>query len=249
MPEPLQIAKDTAREAGALLREHFHSDRAVNESTAHDIKLELDVRSQDLIEKRLLAAFPEHAFLGEESTTGNASADSRWVVDPIDGTVNYFYAIPHFCISIALQKKEEMVLGVIYDPMRDELWEAERGAGTFLNGRRVQVSPRNELREAIVTVGFAKSTATINAGMPLLERLVHKVRKCRMMGSAALDMAYVSCGRLDAYIEQGISLWDMAAGWVLVEEAGGSMQVRERDDAPGKYSVIASSGHIDFINA
>ena len=248
MSDPLSIATDTAREAGQLLRDHFFAPREVNEFAAHDIKLELDVRSQDLIESRLIGAFPDHAFLGEESITGQTSSEWRWVVDPIDGTVNYFYGIPHFCISIGLQRGEEMVLGVIYDPMRDELWQAERGSGTRLNGRPVRASQRTDIGETIVTVGFAKTATTINMGLPLLQKLAYKVRKCRMMGSAALDMAYVACGRLDAYIEQGISLWDMAAGIVLVEEAGGQMQIEERSDAPGKFSVIASSGLIDFTN-
>jgi len=248
MPIPLEIAVATAREAGVLLHEHFIGERTVNEFAAHDIKLELDVRAQDLIENRLLAAFPEHAFLGEEGSTGQTDSEFQWIVDPLDGTVNYFYGIPHFCVSIGLRRGQELILGVIYDPMRDELWQAERGGGAWLNGRRVEVSKRDNPGDAVVTIGFAKSGATINAGLPLLERLVHKVRKCRMMGSAALDMAYVATGRLDAYIEQGISLWDMAAGWVIVEEAGGKMEVTERADAPGKYSVAASSGRIDFTS-
>ncbi len=246
MPEPLAIAIETAREAGALLRDEFHTVREVNEFAAHDIKLELDVRSQALIEARLLVAFPEDAFLGEEGVTGRADAPRRWVVDPIDGTVNYFYGIPHFCVSIALQQGAEMVLGVIYDPMRDELWEAARGRGTRLNGRPVQVSDRARVEEAVVSVGFAKTAATIDSGLPLLQKLAYRARKCRMMGSAALDMAYVACGRLDAYIEQGISLWDLAAAWVIVEEAGGRLEQEERTDQPGKISVLASSGRIDF---
>jgi len=246
MADPLTFASEVAREAGQLLRDEFSTERAVNEFAAHDIKLELDIRSQALIEKRLLDAFPSDAFLGEESTTGNLEGDRRWVVDPIDGTVNYFYGIPHFCVSIGLQQGGEMVLGVIYDPMRDELWQAERGGGARLNGHPIAVSARNRLEEAVVTVGFAKTAATIDSGLPLLQKLAYRVRKCRMMGSAALDMAYVACGRLDAYIEQGISLWDLAAGWVLIEEAGGKMEMSARPDLPGKYSVIASSGRIDF---
>jgi len=245
-PSPLSIAIDAARAAGALLRAHFGAPLDVNEFHAHDIKLDLDVRTQQLITDHLLAAFPDHGIFGEEGLAGNQESASHWIVDPIDGTVNYFYSIPHFCISIALRQAGEIVLGVIYDPQRDELWAVEKGGTPTLNGQPIQVSARTKLSDAVLSVGFAKSAATIAAGLPLLGKYVQHARKCRLMGSAALDLAYVACGRLDAYIEQQVSLWDVAAGKILVESAGGSFQMTERTDAPGKISVIASSGHIDL---
>lgn len=246
MNQQLEIAIGAARAAGELLQSHFGRALDVNEFAAHDIKLDLDVRSQAVIEAILLGAFPEYAFYGEEGIAGNADSDWQWIVDPIDGTVNYFYSIPHFCISIALRQKREIMLGVIYDPMRDELWSVVRGGTPTLNGRPIVVSTRSQLSDAVVSVGFSKTKTTIAAGLPMLERYVSRARKCRLMGSAALDLAYVACGRLDAYIEQSVSLWDVAAGALLVEAAGGRCEITPRPDMPDKISVVASSGNMDL---
>jgi myo-inositol-1(or 4)-monophosphatase len=237
----LDAARAAARGAGELLRAHFEKPLTINATTAHDIKLEVDVLTQDLITKKLLGHFPTHALYGEEGIVGDQSSEHQWVVDPLDGTVNYFYGIPHFCVSIALRFRGEVIVGVIYDPIRDELWSGEKGRSPLLNGKEIRVSKRADLAEAVVSVGLAKTTATIDAGLPLLQDMVHRVRKCRMLGSAALDMAYVACGRLDAYIEQGISLWDIAAGWLLVEGAGGRVEMQPRTDAPDNFSIVASN--------
>ncbi|HET6407457.1 MAG TPA: inositol monophosphatase family protein [Chthoniobacteraceae bacterium] len=242
----LNAAVAAAKRAGILLRENFGITPAVNELLDHDIKLELDVHSQDLITSELLSAFPDHALYGEEGIAGNQSSEWQWIVDPIDGTVNYFYGIPHFCISIALRRRDEILLGVIYDPMREDLWSVVRGQTPALNGKPISVSPRTELREAVLSIGFAKSKTTIAAGLPLLEKFIGKARKIRLMGSAALDLAYVACGRLDAYIESSVSLWDIAAGKLLVESAGGKFEMAPRSDNPDKMSVRAWSGRIDI---
>jgi myo-inositol-1(or 4)-monophosphatase len=242
----LEAAKEAARAAGELLRARFEKPLTVNATTAHDIKLEVDVLTQNLITEKLLGHFPEHALYGEEGIVGDQSSDHQWVVDPLDGTVNYFYGIPHFCTSIALRFRGEIIVGVIYDPIRDEMWCGEKGEAPLFNGKEFHVSQRADLAEAVVSVGLSKTGATISAGLPLLQEMVHRVRKCRMLGSAALDMAYVACGRLDAYIEQGISLWDIAAGWLLVEGAGGRVEMQPRADFPDKFSVIASNGLLDL---
>ena len=242
----LQAAVDAARAAGNLLREQFGGVLDVNEFSAHDIKLDLDVRTQDLITMMLLDRFPEHAIYGEEGIAGNQSSDFQWIVDPIDGTVNYFYGIPHFCVSIALRERGEIIVGVIYDPSRDELWQVERGGTPTLNGRAIRVSQRDKLSDAVLSIGFAKSKTTIAAGLPVLEYFIGRARKCRLMGSAALDLAYVACGRFDAYIESSVSLWDVAAGKVLVEAAGGKFEMAPRADNPDKLSVRASSGLLDL---
>jgi myo-inositol-1(or 4)-monophosphatase len=243
----LETAIHAAREAGVLLNREFGRPPQVNELHAHDIKLALDVESQDLITRRLLDRFPDHALYGEEGIAGNERSEWQWIVDPIDGTVNYFYGLPHFCISIALRRSDEWQFGVIYDPSRDELWETVKGGPSMLNGRAIRVSERTELGDAIVSIGFAKSKATINAGLQLLPKYVDRVRKCRMMGSAALDLAYVATGRLDAYIEQSVSLWDIAAGKLLVENAGGKIEITPRTDNPDKLSVRAWNGKIQLL--
>ena len=242
----LAVAEEAAQAAGGLLRSQFGRPLTVDESLAHDIKLELDKRSQALIESLILSRFPDHAIYGEEGIRGDQNSEYQWVLDPIDGTVNFFYSLPHFAISIALRQNKKIIAGVIYDPMRDELWSVASGGSPTLNGQPIRVSERTSLGEAIVSVGVAKSLDTINTGLPLFEKMVRSAKKCRMMGSASLDIAYVACGRLDAYIESAISLWDVAAGILLVEAAGGTVKLTPHEDNPDKYAIVATSGKIDL---
>jgi len=244
----LETAGEAARAAGGLLRAHFGRPLTVDENHAHDIKLELDKRSQTLIESLILGRFPGHAIYGEEGVRGDQDSEFQWVIDPIDGTVNFFYSIPHFAISIALRRAGEIIVGVIYDPMRDEMWSVVKGGVPTLNGREIRVSGRTVLGEAIVSVGVAKSMDSINNSLPLFEKLLRSAKKCRMMGSASLDIAYVACGRLDAYIEGAISLWDVAPGILLVEAAGGSVQLTPHPGQPDKFSIVAKSGKIDLLS-
>jgi myo-inositol-1(or 4)-monophosphatase len=246
MNQYLIAAEKAALAAGNLLRENFQRRKRVKALAAHDIKLEIDVQVQELIGKLLLEKFPAHALYGEEGIVGDQSGDYQWIVDPLDGTVNYFYGIPHFCVSIALRLRGEIIAGVIYDPTRNEMWTGQKGDVAKLNGKPIHVSDRAELAEAVISIGLSKTGETINTNFPLLQRMIHRVRKCRVFGSAALDMAYVACGRLDAYIETGISLWDIAAGWLLVENAGGTVDLRPRENMKDKYSIVASSGLIDL---
>src|SRR6185312_4290195 len=149
MNQYLEAAIEAAHAAGALVRENFGQPLKVNVEEAHDLKLELDVRSQELITELLLKKFPNHAIVGEEGNAENSSTEFEWVIDPIDGTVNYFYGIPHFCISIALREKGEIIVGVIYDPMRDELWQAERSGEAYLNEKAIKVSSHSQISEAV----------------------------------------------------------------------------------------------------
>ncbi len=240
----LQLATDAAREAGALLRDHYESDLHVNEMLDHDIKLELDVRSQDVITRRILGAFPDHAIYGEEGLAGNPDSLCEWIVDPIDGTVNYFYGIPHFCVSIAMREAGALKVGVIYDPMLDELFAVEAGGTPTRNGRPIATSPRAQLKDAVVTIGFSKSKEAMDAGMDRYRAVAYQVRKTRMMGSAALALAYIACGRLDAYIEEQISLWDIAAGQLLVEAAGGVIRLADSASHPDKWGIVAHNGKL-----
>lgn len=250
MKHYLDAAEHAARAAGDLLRENFrpqkHSGLRVTSAEAHDIKLEIDVRAQELITRSLLKEFPQHALYGEEGIVGDQASEHQWIVDPLDGTVNFYYRIPHFCVSIALRFKSEIMVGVIYDPIRDEMWCGQKGEKPRLNGQHFRVSERTELADAVISVGLSKTGVLIESNVPMLHQMIHRARKCRVLGSAALDMAYVACGRLDAYIEQGISLWDIAAGWILIETAGGTVDLRPRKDMKDKYSIIASNGVIDL---
>lgn len=237
-------ATQAARSAGDLMRRNLNRPKRVNEATQHDIKLELDVRCQHLIERALRRALPEAAILGEEGTVGDVESTLRWVVDPIDGTVNFTYGIPHAAVSIALQAKGEpevdptaagyedgfrTLAGVVYEPFTDELWTATAAGPARLNGKVIRVVPRSRLAEAIVALGFAKNRRTLDRMMPIFGHLVHRVRKIRILGSAALSTTYVASGRLDAYLENGVRLWDIAAGGLVVQRAGGVFWRREVD--------------------
>lgn len=242
----LSTAIEAAHAAGKLQRENFGSDLAVNEMLKHDIKLDLDVRCQELITEILLKEFPDHCIKGEEGDSGNSDSDTQWIMDPIDGTVNYFYGIPHFCVSIAAKQHGEYVAGVIYDPMMNETWAMEKGGVPTLNGKTIRVSDRAQLSDAVVTVGFSKSRAALEASFDRFKRISVEVRKTRMLGSAALALAYIACGRLDAYIEEQISEWDIAAGKLLLEAAGGSFSAEPSKTHEGKLFVCATNGKMDM---
>ena len=258
-----KIAIKAARAAGKVMHDNWHLPKRVKLDDLHDVKLELDVRCQALIEKILRAAFPEIPLLGEEGDSGDVRAEYRWVVDPIDGTVNYYYGMPHAAVSIALQKRDEWrvtsagnrvpnlvsrhtshvtVLGVIYGPFTDELWTTVRSQPTRLNGKIVHVSNRSRLEDTVIAMGFSKNRENMEKSLPHLNRLARRVKKIRVMGSAALELAYVASGRLDAYIERTINLWDVAAGQLLVENAGGEFYALP---APGgKMRMCASNGRL-----
>ena len=240
----LKTAKKAANQAGAFLKEHYGKPLDVDEAKHHDLKLALDRETQDLITQILLTDYPDHAILGEEGIAGNQDSDHQWIVDPIDGTVNFFYGIPHYCISIALRYKKEIIVGVIYDPSIDELWEVEKGGKPLLNGKEISCSPRTKLEESILFVGCGKDLKTMESGLGRFQRASQRARKMRMMGSAALGMAYIATGRLDAYVESRISLWDIAAGQLLIEAGGGKVDLEPIEGSNAGYSIIASNGKI-----
>ncbi len=267
----LASAVNTARAAGDLMRRHQHKAKRVHEVSRYDIRLKLDIRCQKLIEKILRSAFPDIPVLGEEGVLGDMEAAQRWVVDPIDGTVNFARGIPHACVSIALQVRPrwggrprepdsnsahrsrvcslhhediyETIIGVVYDPFCDELWTAIRGQPARLNGRVVKVSQCRQLSEAIVMIGFAKSKATMELMLPVFNRLAWQTHKVRITGAAALALTYVASGRFDAYVEAGIHLWDIAAGGLILECAGGQF-IAEPTDSEHCFRMLASNGKL-----
>ncbi|MFT3989828.1 MAG: inositol monophosphatase family protein [Luteolibacter sp.] len=239
----LELATQAALEAGKLLRSHFGKDSVVDEAMHHDIKLALDKESQNLITDILLGARPDDALYGEEGIAGNQASDRQWIVDPIDGTVNFFYNIPHFCVSIALRVAGEITVGVIHDPMVGETWTVEKGGPALLNGVPISASKRTKLEESILFIGCGKDGEALRIGMERFQRASLRARKMRMMGSAALGMAYIASGRLDAYVESRISLWDIAAGKLLLEAAGGQTSLNPAD-IPDAYAIVATNGLI-----
>lgn len=241
----LAVAERTAFAAGRLIRAGFGGEVVVNESSQHDIKIELDSQTQRLIEAMLWEAFPDHAILGEEGGEGTTGQRYEWIVDPIDGTVNFSYGIPHFCVSIACRDEGRTVAGLVYDPMREEMFTAMKGQGAFLNGKKISASTRSEMGEMILSLGFSKSGETVKKCLELYQYYGPRSRKLRAMGAAALDLAYIASGRIDAYIEQGIKIWDVAAGNLILEEAGGRVVLTPLKEKH-HFHIVASNGRLEF---
>lgn len=243
-----------AREAGARLREFLAQGVETEYKGDVDLVTVADRTVEKLIRRRLSEVFPDHGIYGEEGTRERLDQELRWYVDPLDGTTNFAHGLPHFCVSMGLERRspglasEEdgvLVAGVIYDPMRDELFCAERGCGATLNGRPIHASPTAHLAESIVSTGFPSRKRHATPNVHFYHEFTLRSHGVRRMGSAALDLAYVACGRFEAFWEFNLNPWDTAAGMLLVEEAGG----RVTDFAGGQFrldsrEVLASNGVI-----
>lgn len=245
----LDVAERAARKAGAFLKAAFHEYKTVDEALAHDIKLRLDKETQALIAAELLTAFPDTALLGEEGNDGETGAALQWIVDPLDGTVNYFYGIPIFCTAIALRAEGKLVLGVVYDPMQDECYSALVGGTATCNGAPISVSARERMAEAVVFIGHGTHDGSGEAGIRRFAHVSRQVRKIRILGSAALTLCYIAAGRFDAYVEARISLWDFAAAQVILEAAGGVLEFTPTDDTGIKGAVCAWNGKLPLHEA
>ncbi|CAG4971293.1 MAG: inositol monophosphatase [Lysobacter sp.] len=217
-----------ARAAGNVLLRHMYKLDALNvvEKDRMDFASEVDGLAEKEIIKEFRRSTPDYAILGEEGGSVKSKVGSRftWVIDPLDGTSNYLRGIPHFCVSIALVENGEPVHGVIFDPLRNELFTSSRGSGTTLNDKRVRVADRKDLDGAMVLTGFPpRERKRASAQLKCVDTLLVEIEDIRRTGSAALDLAYVACGRADAYFEAGVKPWDIAAGALMVREAGGKV--------------------------
>jgi myo-inositol-1(or 4)-monophosphatase len=221
MASYLETAVEIAREAGALLSNYFERRVAFELKGDFDLVTEADRASERLVVERLRSHFPSHAIVAEEGGGHESSSEFRWYVDPLDGTTNFAHSYPVFNVTLAIEQAGEMIAGVVYDPIRQELFTAERGGGAYLNHRRIRVSKVKKLDESLMSTGFPSRRRHLNVNIHFYHQLAmgtHGVRRC---GSAAIDLAYVACGRLDGFWEFGLNPWDMAAGTLLVREAGG----------------------------
>lgn len=242
----LDFAIRVAQDAGRLLRDRVGTNIDVGYKGDINIVTDVDLASERLIRDAIATHYPRHQVLGEEGGLAESESEYRWVVDPIDGTTNFAHGYPMFCVSIALEHKGETMLGVVYDPMRDELFTAERGGGAALNHRTIHVSKIGDLKQSILSTGFPYDIKTSR-----LNNLDHwanfamNAQALRRDGSAALDLCYVACGRFDGFWELNLGAWDTAAGAIIVEEAGG----RVTDFKGNQFSnyrpqVLASNGLI-----
>jgi myo-inositol-1(or 4)-monophosphatase len=217
------FAVDLAKEAGQVLMDHLERRLTVeSKSSEIDLVTEADLASEKLIVEAIRQQYPEHSILSEEGLGQEQTGEFLWLVDPLDGTTNYAHGYPVFCVSIALQREGETILGVTYDPVRDELFWAEKDREAYCNGRRLSVSGTDSLRRSLLATGFFYTRASIeDNNLAEFGRIMPQVQGVRRAGSAALDMAYVADGRLDGYWEFHLSPWDWAVGDLLVREAGG----------------------------
>jgi myo-inositol-1(or 4)-monophosphatase len=249
------VAVDAARKAGEVLELHAGRHLQVDQTTRHDLKLEVDRLCEQVILDTITAAFPGHSILAEESGASDAAGptgDYHWIIDPLDGTVNYYFGLPYFCTSIAcyaapdttparrnLDSLGRPVVGVIYAPPTDDLFIGRAGRGASLNGRPIRAQEVEELGESIIAMGFGK---TDEFGLRMANAstlLADKVRKLRCLGAAAYDISNVACGRLSGFFEKGLRTWDIAAACIVLSEAGGAVEAEEF--APARWQILATA--------
>jgi len=234
MTSYLEVAQEIAREAGLLLSGYFQKRIGFSLKGDFDLVTAADVASEELVLDRLRTRFPSHAIVAEESGGHRAVSEYCWYVDPLDGTTNFAHGFPMFCVSIGLEQTGDLIAGVIYDPLRDEMFAAERGAGAWLNNRRIEVSQTSRLMDALAATGFPSRKRHENVNVHFFHQMAMATHGVRRAGSAALDLAYVACGRFDAFWEFNLNPWDVAAGALIVTEAGGA-----RSDMHGGQHQLA----------
>jgi len=211
---------ELARAAGDILRDGYGQDHQVHYKGLIDLVTEVDHRSENMLLERIQAAYPQDAIITEERGRFAGANGRSWIIDPLDGTVNFAHGIPIFAVSIAYAVDRQVMLGVVYDPLRDECFSAERGKGAWLND--LPISPTNEtsLQKALLVTGFSYNPEIRDRNLPLFVHLVKRAQAVRRLGSAALDMSYVACGRLDGYWELQLETWDLAAAALIAQESG-----------------------------
>jgi len=260
-----EIAIQAALRAGEIQRQHYGTALHVDAAKRNDIKLEVDRLCETAILETIHAAYPDHAILAEEGGARHGTAPYRWIVDPLDGTVNFFYGIPYFCTCVACYRQGtraasaqapegpaglgEPVVGVVYAPLQDELFMGIAGQGATLNGQPIHASPITALAEAVLAIGFGSTPENIHHMRAVTGALVPQARKLRCFGSAGYDMANVAAGRITGYYERGIRSWDVGAPFILLQEAGAGLAARPLGEeawevlaaAPGIHAALAET--------
>ncbi len=243
----LEVAKESALIGGKILKEGYGTIFKIsNKEGKNNLVTEYDFKSEKAIKENIYGKFPDHEVLAEESGLNECKSEYRWIIDPLDGTVNFAHNIPIFSVSIALEYKKEIILGVIYHPLLDELFYASKGAGAFLNGTPLKVSTNGDIDNAILVTGFPYNIDEnpLNA-LETFTSLVKRGLPVRRLGSAALDLAYTAAGRFDSFWEAELKPWDVAAGYIIVEEAGGKVtDYKGQDYSVYGNTILASNGAI-----
>ena len=246
MKEILPVAREAALKAGGILRENLHGIREITFKGDINLVTEMDMRSERAVVETLLASFPDHNIIAEEETMIRNGSGFTWIIDPLDGTTNYAHGYPCFSVSIALEQEDEVILGVVYDPMRDELFSAQKGKGAFLNGKPIRVSGIDTLIKSLLATGFPYDRKVSDKNnLDYFHDLLMASQEVRRDGSAALDLCSVACGRFDGFWELKLKPWDVAAGSLIVREAGGMVS----DLSGSRFSIhddeiLASNGKV-----
>jgi myo-inositol-1(or 4)-monophosphatase len=235
----------TAILAGRFIKSSVGKVAEISHKGRDNIVTDVDKKAEAMIIKDILAAFPGHSILSEESEPRSGLAPYTWIIDPLDGTTNFAHAFPFFCVSIALEKSGRVVLGVVYDPIREELFFAEKGRGAYLNGKKIHVSKVKKLIDSFLATGFSYGIKRKDRNISYFRELLTRTQAIRRAGSAALDLCYVACGRFDGFWEMDLHPWDSAAGMLIVEEAGGKVTRFDRSPySPYDKNILATNGHI-----
>lgn len=247
----LEAAREAAQKAGRMLRKNIDKCREIFFKGTVDLVTNFDNQSQRIIFIHLSTCFPDHDFLAEEGLRKEKGAEFRWIIDPLDGTTNYAHSFPVLCVSVALEWKGEIVLGVIYDPMREEMFSAVKGEGAFLNGKEIKVSSVDNLDKSLVATGFPYDIRVSEVNNIVhFNNFITRVQGIRRCGSAAMDLCYVACGRFDGFWELKLEPWDMAAGALIVQETGGRISDFEnREFSIFSSEILATNGliHLQMV--
>jgi myo-inositol-1(or 4)-monophosphatase len=241
----LVVAQEAAVAAGKVLREQARSNFRVQQKGYIDYVTEIDLRSEKIILDRIRSAFPDHAILAEEEGASGGDSPFLWIIDPLDGTTNYAHGYPAYCVSIALEIEGELAVGVIHDPVLDELCWAERGGGAYLNGEAVRVSDRERLVDSLLSTGFSYNQEALRRNLEFFRRFMLRAAGVRRDGSAARNLFCLACGRFDGVWQVGLNPWDVAAGILLIKEAGGRVtDFQGGPCTPRSPELVLSNGRI-----
>jgi myo-inositol-1(or 4)-monophosphatase len=241
----LEVAEKTAREAGVVLLENLGKVKKIEFKAKNSLVTEVDKLSEEIIINNIKKSFPSHDIFAEESGRHSENSDYLWLIDPIDGTTNYAHAYPFFSISIALEVKGEVEIGLVYDPVKDEMFTAEAGKGAYLNGELIKVSKSDSIEHSNVCTGFMHEVEwMVEANIKHFGNFIRRARAVRRDGSAALDVCYVACGRFDGFWELGLNPWDTAAAVLILKEAGGQVTTFSGDEYSIYIKEILASNSI-----
>ena len=243
--EYMEFAKRTAEKAGDIITRYYNTDVDIDFKGKYDLVTEIDFKSEELIVNSIKERYPEHDIVTEETDWDKTGSDYIWYIDPISGTTNYSHSYPVFSVSIGLTLNDEIIAGAVFDPLRDELFCASNENGSYLNGDEIKVSDVSELEDSLIGTGFPYNIDERRKNLEYFNSMVPEIQGIRRCGSVAIDLCHVACGRLDGFWAVGLKPWDVSAGIIILEEAGGKVSNIDRNNyGLGDFDILASNGHL-----